>query len=78
MDKVFDKQLGLLLQSYRSNANMSQQDVADRLGITRSAIGHYERGERTVDIQLLYKLCDIYNVDINDVVIKIRKYAYKQ
>lgn len=77
MGKVINVKLGEKLKTIRTQKGLSQQDVADRLGLTRSAIGFYETGKRTVDIETLFKICDIYNVDVNEVLKDIRKYAYK-
>lgn len=78
MIKIFDKKLGSILGTIRTENNLSQQDVADRLGLSRSAICCYELGKRTIDVQTLFKLCDIYNVDVNEILKDIRKYVYKK
>lgn len=76
---LFDKEMGVLLKTYREQKKMSQQDVADRLGLSRSAICNYETGIRSIDIATLYKVCDVYNIDINeDVFQKVKKYVYKK
>lgn len=38
------------------------QEVADSIGITRVAMGYYEKGERKPDIDILRKICTYYNV----------------
>lgn len=38
------------------------QEVADSIGITRVALGYYEKGERKPDIEILYKIADYYKV----------------
>ncbi len=38
------------------------QEVADSIGITRVAMGYYEKGERKPDIEILYKIVDFYKV----------------
>lgn len=38
------------------------QEVADSIGITRVAMGYYEKGERKPDIEILYKIADFYKV----------------
>lgn len=78
MIKTFDKKLGDILKTIRSKNNLSQQDVADRLRLSRSAISCYEVGKRTIDVETLFKLCDIYNVDVNEILKDVRKYVYKK
>ena len=48
MIKTFDKKLGNILETIRTKNNLSQQDVADRLGLSRSAISCYELGKRNI------------------------------
>ena len=78
MIKTFDKKLGNILKTIRSKNNLSQQDVADRLRLSRSAISCYEVGKRTIDVETLFKLCDIYNVDVNEILKDVRQYVYKK
>ena len=40
----------------------SLQEVADSIGITRVALGYYEKGERKPDIEILYRIASYYNV----------------
>jgi len=78
MSKTFDKVLGHNLKDIRTKCDYSQQYVAERLGVTRHCIGNYENGLRSIDMETLYKLCDIYNANINDVIANLRKYVYKK
>ena len=57
----FDKILKLL----RSEKNMSQQELADALGISKSAINMYERGERQPKFEILEQIADYFNVDMD-------------
>ena len=38
------------------------QEVADGIGITRVAMGYYEKGERKPDIEILFRIAGYYNV----------------
>lgn len=49
----------------RQKNGMSQQDLADRSGCSRSAIGMYETGKREPDIETLEAFADIFNVDMD-------------
>lgn len=51
------------IKEVRKNANLTQQEFADRLGISRSNIGNYENGSR-VPIDAAVKLiCAKFNVN---------------
>jgi DNA-binding transcriptional regulator YiaG len=42
-----------LRRAIRANAGVSASDVAKAVGVTRNAVGHWERGERTPRGQVL-------------------------
>lgn len=44
---------------------MSQQELADALGISKSSINMYERGERQPNFEVLETIADFFNVDID-------------
>lgn len=54
-----------MLTYLRKRSGYSQQELADRLGMTRSAIGMYETGRREPDLETLEVFADFYNVDMN-------------
>lgn len=49
-------------RSARKKVRMTQEEVANRLGITRAAYTHYENGDRECPFDSLLKLSDIFNV----------------
>jgi transcriptional regulator with XRE-family HTH domain len=54
------RQLGSRLREAREYLNLSQQYVADKTGIPRSAVSDIERGVRKVDSLELRKLARLY------------------
>lgn len=48
MKKTYTKELGKRLATVRQQQNLSQEYVADRLGVTRSTICKYESGDREI------------------------------
>lgn len=59
------KEVGQKLLSIRKGLGYNQQEVAATIGISRAALSYYEKGERSVDIETLYKLATFYNVSID-------------
>lgn len=53
---------GERLREERIAQNLTQEDMAKKLGITRQAYGNYETGKRDVDSQTLVNLVKILNV----------------
>lgn len=50
------------LTELREGANLSRQQLADILGVSRASLEYYEKGKRTPDIDVLYKLSEHFNV----------------
>ncbi len=53
------------LKQLRREREWTQQNVADRLKISKSSVNMYERGEREPGIQTLEAIADLFNVDMN-------------
>ena len=58
-------QIGSTLSALRRREGLSQQELAARLGLTRSAIGMYETGKREPDLHTLTLLARFFQVDMN-------------
>lgn len=50
------------LRTLRTEAGMTQTDLAKRLNITKSVVSYYELQERTPSPDVLIKLADIFHV----------------
>lgn len=50
------------LRELRTGAHASRTEMAEKIGIPLSSLGNYERGEKTPGIDVLYKLCEFYDV----------------
>nr|WP_300661965.1 helix-turn-helix domain-containing protein [uncultured Acetatifactor sp.] len=55
-------QIGLRLSNSRQNRNMTQEELAGRLGITPQAVSKWERGASLPDISMLADLAGILEV----------------
>lgn len=53
------------LKELRKAANATQADMAKILGVTVSAYGNYELGQREPTIDFLCKLADYFNVSVD-------------
>lgn len=53
------------LTHLRRKAGLSQQQLADGTGLSRSAIGMYETGKREPDIDTLRVFSEFFGVDMN-------------
>lgn len=53
---------GKKILNLRQNANMTQEELALRMGVTPQAVSKWERGQSLPDISLLAELCKALNV----------------
>ncbi len=58
-------QLHEKLKALRIRNHFTQQEIADRLGVTRSTVSNFEIGRRKPEVDVLEKLAAIYGVDLN-------------
>lgn len=56
------------LRKIRIEKGVSQQTVADYLGITRQAYSNYENGNRTPDTENLLKLAEFFGVSVDNIL----------
>lgn len=56
------------IQEERTRANLTQEDLASRLGITKAAVSKWECGQSMPDILLLPKLASVFSVSIDDLL----------
>ena len=49
----------------RLREKLSQQELADKIGVAKSTISMYENGNREPDFEMLEKIADFFNVDMN-------------
>jgi len=73
------EKIGKFIAELRKEKNMTQQELADKLGVTDRAISHWENGRRLPDYSLLKDLCDTLSITINELFLgeKISDKDYK-
>lgn len=54
-----------MLVYLRKREGLSQQELADKLGVTRSRIGMYETAKREPDFESLEAIADFFNVNMD-------------
>ena len=58
-------EFGNILSDLRNKAKITQQELANVLGISRGTIGMYEIGKRDPDTETLKKIAQYFNVSID-------------
>lgn len=62
------ERIGQFIYKCRKEKNLTQKDIADKLGITNKAVSKWEKGYSLPDYSLLIPLCNILDITINDLL----------
>ena len=65
MDQI---KIGRVIAVRRKRANLTQLQLADRLGITDKAVSKWERGITMPDTSIMLELCDVLSISVNDLL----------
>ena len=65
MDQI---KIGRFIAVRRKRANLTQLQLADRLGITDKAVSKWERGITMPDTSIMLELCDILGISVNELL----------
>ena len=60
--------VGRFIAKLRKEKNLTQRDLAEKLGITNQAVSKWERGENLPDISILMELAKIFNVTVDELL----------
>ena len=56
------------LKRFRTQSGMTQEELEEKLGVSRQAVAKWERGESVPDIDCCMKLAEIYGVTVDILV----------
>jgi transcriptional regulator with XRE-family HTH domain len=56
------------LKKYRLQSGMTQIELASQIGVRSSAISNWEKGQNSIDIDTLFKICKILKVPIDSMI----------
>lgn len=57
--------IGNKIIQLRKQANLSQSDLAKKVGASRTIIGNYERNTNTPSIEMILKIAKVFNVSVD-------------
>ena len=60
-----ENNIGNKLKTLRKGRKYTQQELADRMGITRCTVSNYEVGRRTPHLTELKRFAEFYGVDLS-------------
>lgn len=65
MDQV---KIGKFIAERRKIVNLTQSQLAEKLGVTDRAISKWERGKSMPDSSIMLELCSLLNISVNDLL----------
>lgn len=57
------------LKKYRTERGMTQEELAEKLFVSRQAISKWEKGEANPDLENVVKLAEIFEVSLDELVL---------
>lgn len=66
--KNYNKKIGAYLAKQRRAKKVSQQQLADRLGVTKAAVSYWETGKRTIYADQMLQYCYQLGIDPTELV----------
>lgn len=70
MDQI---KIGAFLKSLRKEKEISQEELAEKFGVSSRSVSRWENGNTMPDISILVELADYYDVDIRELLNGERK-----
>ncbi len=59
------RDIGRNIRDLREQNNLTQEELADKLFVTRQTVSNYEHGKTRPDVDMIMKIADVLNVDAN-------------
>jgi transcriptional regulator with XRE-family HTH domain len=60
-------QIALNIKYYRKKAGITQKQLAELVGVTSTAVSNWESGQNSINTEILFKVCEVLNVSLNDI-----------
>lgn len=58
----------ITLRAARVNAGLTQEEVAQRLGLSKNTLSSYEQFQSVPKIDMAQKLADLYRCSVDDII----------
>ena len=70
MDQI---KIGAFLKELRNDNNLTQEQLAEKFGVSQRSVSRWENGNTMPDISMLIELADYYEVDLREILNGERK-----
>ena len=68
MERKNNLSLGLKVQALRKTQNMTQEQLADRAGVSWRTISNLETGRTVPKLELIYNIAQIFQISIDELL----------
>lgn len=65
--------LGTKIYELRKEANWSQEELADRLGVSRQTVSKWELDQSVPELDKVQKICTVFGLSLDSLVYDIKK-----
>ena len=65
---IDQKKIGAFIRTLRKEKNMTQQELADKLGVSDKAVSKWERGDGCPDVGILPTLAQALGTDVDSLL----------
>ncbi len=72
------KKLGQQIRQKREAANLTQAQLAERVGVLRTSVTNIEAGRQKAPLHLIYEICAVLQVGIKDILPPLNELAETQ
>lgn len=68
-----ERNVGAVLRRIRTEGGLSQDEIAARVGVSRSHIGRFESGEKIPNLKMLFRLAEALGIPASDIILEVEK-----
>ena len=73
IDHMDTVKTGRFLQELRKEKRLTQEQIAEQMGVARRTVSRWETGSNMPDLDILLELSDLYEVDLQEILSGERK-----
>lgn len=60
--------IGRRIKALREKINLTQESLAESIGLSRASLANYESGKQAIQISVLYRLARVLKAEISDIL----------
>ena len=61
------QKIGEFLKTLRKEKDLTQEELADKMNVSRRTVSRWETGSNLPDLSILVELADLYDVDMREI-----------